>query len=222
MKKTFIIIVITTILSFQLSICFVNAHGGVVNNVMEKLNCSREDAIYFIGVVETLINKIQNNISRIASHNTSKRAKNLLVRQTINNYFLSPSSWIQVTSLNRKSIKTYSIDRYLRRLSRLSNQPYTEVELLFVKDYLALGNIYGYEDDEYGNAYEFNVSMWQIFRGRNGDSIVYADGTLKMFCFIFFKPQGSDAWCLRVKNVTARETVELSELEKQLDRIIIR
>jgi len=206
-------------LSFILlsTICKVNAHE-VVESVMERLQCSRNEAIHFIGVVEGFISEIQNNISKIASHSTSDSIKEDLIDQTIANFFLKPSSWVQVTSLNRSAVRTYQIDNYLERLAKLSKNNYTEVELIFAPDYLALGKIFYYEDDIYGNAYEFNVSMWQIFRAKFGDSIVYQDATLKTYGFIFFKSNKSNNWKLRVKCIAAKETVTLQELENRIKK----
>jgi len=202
-----------------LTIFLINTHNAnandVINHVMENLYCSEEDALYFIGLIENKVDKIQNNISEIASHNTTNSAKIVLIQNTVNNLFFGPSSWIQVSSLYRNSLNTYYINDYLKRLANLSKNSYTKVKLYFVRDYLTLGPIYSRVHDEYGNVFEFNVSMWQIFRGQIGDSIAYEDATNKVLGFIFYKSKVSNVWNLSIKNIAAKETVYLSDFEAE-------
>ncbi|KPA09939.1 hypothetical protein MHK_009858, partial [Candidatus Magnetomorum sp. HK-1] len=187
--------------------------NGVIIHVMNILECSKMDAIYFIGLIENRVENIQKNISEIASQNTKDSVKNILIQNTVNDLFFGPSSWIQVYSLSKNSLNTYYIKEYLERLSKQSKNSYTKVKLYFERDYLTLGRIYPCVHDEYGNAFEFNVSMWQIFRGEPGDSISYEDATLKLLGFIFYKLKRSNHWNLSIKNIAAKETVIISDLE---------
>ena len=181
--------------------------NDIIKHVMNTLVCSKSDAIYFIGLIENRVDKIQKNISEIASQNTKVNLKNILIQNTVNDLFFGPSSWIQVSSLHRNSLSTYYIKEYLERLSKLSMNSYINVELYFERDYLTLGRLYPCEHYEYGNVFEFNISRWQILSGVPGDSISYEDATLKVLSFIFYKSKRSSHWNLSVKNIAAKETV---------------
>jgi len=223
MKNLLMFKILITLLFITIQIEPQNANANdVINHVMNILKCSQEDAVTFIGFIEDRVDKIQNNISKIASHNTNDSVKNMLIQNTVNDLFLGPSSWIQVSSLNRNSLRTYYINEYLKSLSKLSKNSYTKVELYFVRDYLTLGRIYPCEHEEYGNAFEFNVSMWQIFSAGPGDSISYEDATLKVLGFIFYKPNRSSHWNLRVKNIAVKETVSISDIEAEFGRSLLR
>jgi len=223
MKNLFLFKILILLIFISIQIIPQNASANdVINHVMKILNCSKKDAKYFIGLIENRVDRIQNNISKIASHNTRDSTKKILIQNTVNDLFFGPSSWIQVSSLYRNSLSTYYIKEYLNRLSKLSKNSYTKVELYFVRDYLTLGRIYPCEHDEYGDVFEFNVSMWQIFKGGPGDSMSYEDATLKVLGFIFYKSNRSNHWNLSVKNIAAKETVYISDLESELGRSLLR
>jgi len=194
-----------------------SSERSVIYHIMTRLHCEKEDAVKFISIVESFINEIQDNITTIASNNNiENNDKQYLINYTINRYFLSTSSQVQVSSIYRNIIRSYRIDTYLNRLSNLSKTKYTRVQLLFAPNYLALGNIESYTDNELGQAYEFNVKMWQIFRAYFGDSIAYEDATLKSYSLVFYKK--TDRWDLKVKNIAAKETVTLDELEQRIEK----
>jgi len=218
MKPWFIRTFFTIACIIFFSISNVNAQD-VIESVKTRLKCSRNEAIQFIGVVESFIKDLQKNISQIASHSTDNRTKDYLIKTTIEQYFLKPSSKVQVSSLHRSFVNSYRVDKYLRRLADLSKTQYTEVELMYVPSYLALGTIQSYYDSTYGKAYEFNVSMWTIFRAKFGESIAYEDVTLKTYGFFFYKSKRTNKWKLRIKGIAAKETVPFKQYEKHIKKI---
>jgi ubiquitin len=146
---------------------------------------------------------IQTNLTYLASSKDSFSEKDNIIKLTINDYFVSPKSQIQVSSLSHPDIYSYDIQAYLHDLSRLSNNSYTKVELIFRPDYLGIGRI----EKLRSGKYEISVSMKQMFRGWNEGKIAYQDETRKKFRLVFDFKGGSAS--IKINEILVAETIQL-------------
>jgi len=194
----------------------------LVQDIMEKLDVSREVADAFLIYIRDFVYRMQNNFTDIASHETSGNRKRDLIEETLSEYFEDPmGSEVQVSSLKRKRVKTHPAQVYLTRLSNLDNF-YGTVKLYFDKTYLSMGKIKAYNYDDYHSrgykdsrgygssnnmGYEFSIQMWQMFEGcrRDNRNICYKDFTKKGFHFSFVLRR--KGWLMRVFSITADKTV---------------
>jgi len=165
--------------------------------------------------IDNFANEVKTNFTDIASEKVSDSKKEKLIQQTINKYFESTTSSVQVSSLNHNSIQTYPVNEYLNHLSNLCKTRYTRVELYFKPDYISMGTIHPYHDPTYGKSFEFKVGVWQIFKSYIGDRQLYFDATQKDFILIFHKEEQSDFWTLKIKSIIAKETVTLDNFENK-------
>ncbi len=121
-------------LTFMPLISQAMSKAELVPYVAKELGVSERVANAFIDYVRDFVFDIQNNFTKIASHETPQYTKNSLVTQTIEDYFKHPvESQVQVSSLNTKRINSYAVQTYLRRLSRLALERYDTVKLYFHK-----------------------------------------------------------------------------------------
>jgi len=184
--------------------------NDIVDRFQEKLELSeRTTAEEIIDAVGKITVEVQNNLSKIASHRIDFSIKQKIIEQTVNYYFESKYSTVQVTSLNSSIIRTYEVYIYLKHLARLSQDRYQYVELYFDEDFLRLGTIEKNYSSRYEREFEFDVSAYQIFKGGGGDDFYYTDVTLKVFNFIIFKK--NEYWYLRLKSISAKDTYRLDE-----------
>lgn len=180
----------------------------IVLYISESLNCSIPEAESFLSYLDNSVLDIQEQLTNIAL----KRVKNSDIEVFIEKYFYSENSIIQVSSLNHDKIKQFIIIDYLRSLTNLSSITYSKIELYFEQDYLSLGSIETYIDSELGEAHEFQVSMWQVFRGYLDGCLLYEDYTRKAFTFLFYKEDNN--WFLKIKCITVEQTENREDFQE--------
>jgi len=187
-----------------------------IQNVMTNLGVNKEIAVAFLRYVDDFVTEVQDNFTNIASHQTPPSQKEYLIEETLDRYFEDPmKSEIQVSSLNRKEVKSYPVQVYLNRLSKLTKR-YKTVKLHFDKSYFSMGPIKAYRHQYLyerspgsgiGNRkYEFKLDMWQQFEGCKHDGKrCYIDFTKKGF-YIAFIPRRS-GWKMEIFAITADRPV---------------
>jgi hypothetical protein len=193
-------------------------YDEVVANVSKTLNLSEAQAENFISVIEKFMDGVQDNFTKIASHETSKERKRQLRKETVEGYFDSWDAEVQVSSLRIEAVESLSVGKYLARLAELSETTYNTVELYFDRNYLSIG-----EFDKVGSGrYEFIVNAWQMFKGCSKPDTrlpsgkrCYKDYTRKGFHLAFVKEDHS--WRMAIKLVTAEQAVPLYNPEYEVN-----
>jgi hypothetical protein len=184
-------------------------YKALVQDIKIKLGVNEKIAEAFLKYVDDFVTEIQDNFVKIASHETSRYVKKSLIADTMEDYFEDPmNSEIQVSSLSQKSVKTFSVQIYLNRLSKLALR-YDTVKLYFDRGYFSMGPIELYQDP-YTNkkGYEFQIQVWQMFEGCRGDNnrnICYKDFTKKGFHIVFMLSKRG--WAMKVHAITADKTL---------------
>ncbi len=200
---SFVICVVTPSVSQALSL------DALVADVKNKLGVNEKIAKAFLQYVLYFVSETQKNFTLIASHKTSPERKRALIVQTLENYFEDPmNSEVQVPSLKRKQVKTYAVQVYLNRLSKLK---YDTIKLYYNPNYFSMGPIEAYTDPYTGKkGFNFNVQVWQMFEGCRGDgnrNICYKDFTKEGFHIVFMRAKSG--WVMRIHGITADKTVSL-------------
>jgi hypothetical protein len=183
----------------------------LVSEIMKKMGINTERAEKFIFMVQDTAQKLQENLTRIASHETSKAEKQKLVRATIDEFFVDGfKSTVQTVMLkNQPTITNVAAATYLNELLKLSD--HYVVELLFDKEYLHLstGTIKRLEDNN-KISYIFNVKMWQMVKiCKDHGAFCDTNYTQQGVNFIF--KQESSSWKLRVKYITTTKPIPFRE-----------
>jgi len=207
-----IIVVFAIILSVTVSIVQADddEYDELVQRVKEEMGVSDERAEKFMYEVQNTVHELQEHLTNIASHKTPKDEKRKLVTATIREFFVNGfDSTVQTATIENPLFKRFAAKTYLDRLSKLSDY-YDTVEMLFDKSYLSMGSIEKFMDDNRKTAYNFKVTMWQMFKGCNREETsCYTDYTEKGVDFIFKEEMGS--WKLRVKVITAKKPIPFRE-----------
>jgi len=155
----------------------VSDYDSILNKIQTSIDCDRETAEAFLGLIENFAVKIQAEFTYLASSPDELAIKQKSIKSTIKKYFESENSLVSVSNVNRKPIYDYEVKVYLYRLATLIHYKYTKVELLFDPDYLGISKF-----ERIGpTSFELSVSMWQLFRGWVGYELVYEDATRKKF-----------------------------------------
>ncbi|MDM8568856.1 hypothetical protein QUF50_04980 [Thiotrichales bacterium HSG1] len=188
LSKWFLLIVLLMVASFPISSIALSCDNGVrlpkyaqlLEKIGKQTGISCEEAEAFIDHVDGEAIKIQKNFEQIASDKTPSYQKESLVKQTVDNYFDSPTSIVQTSGLNSSTVRNRGVERYLTDLADLSKEKYVTVKLLFDEKYFSMGNIeLEYENGE--RIYSFKVSMWAHFIGCTDSGYCYGDHTKKGF-----------------------------------------
>ena len=196
-----------------------------IQNVMTNLGVNKRTAIAFLQYVDDFVTEVQDNFTKIASHQTPRSQKEHLIEETLDRYFEEPmESEVQVSSLNRKKVKSYPVQVYLNRLSKLDLK-YRTVKLHFDKNYFSMAPIRTYNDRDCGSSgigdirYEFKLDMWQLFHGGCYDDYrrCYVHFTQKAF-HIAFVPY-SDGWKIKIFAITVDQPVRAYEGDDWKERL---
>jgi len=181
-----IIVVFAIILSVTVNVAQADDFDKIVSRFKDEMGISDEKAERFIYEVQNTVFELQKHLTNIASHETSKDEKRKLIATTIGEFFINGfDSSVQTATIENPRVKSFMAKTYLDRLSKLSDY-YDTVEVLFDKDYLSMGSIEEFRDDNKKIAYNFEVKMWQMFKGCNREGTsCYTDYTQKGVNFIF-------------------------------------
>jgi uncharacterized caspase-like protein len=164
-----------------------------------------EKAELFIDHVDEFARDLQNNFEKIASHETPNYLKENLIKYTVDNYFESPTSIVQTSTLNSLNIRNVAVKRYLTELAKLSKTK--RINLIFDKNYFSMGNIeYEYKNGE--NIYSFKVNMWAMFLECTDSTSCYQEHHKKGF---YMKLQKNR---MRVGFILLEETVTEEDYKK--------
>ena len=176
----------------------------VIEHIQSSVGCSRNSAESIFLLINYFAEGIQESFVYLATSKDELSVKNEKVKYTINKYFESRYSLVQVGVRNYSSIFEFAVHTYLRNLCRKNRYKYTKVELEFNPDYLGIGSF----EKTGENTYELSISMWMIFRGIIGDEVKYEDATRKKFRLNFFI-QG-DKVQLTINEIIVAEIIDLN------------
>lgn len=120
-----------------------------------------------------------------------------------------------MSSLRDKSVEIYDVYEYLLNISRLS---YTKVDLHFLRRPKEITNIQRNDSTgKFGDEnYEFNVVLWQVFKGYQDGVLIYGDATQKTIQIEYKKHNSKSS--MKIRYIRVRHT-ETTEKEKQLREI---
>ncbi|MDM8558474.1 caspase family protein [Candidatus Parabeggiatoa sp. HSG14] len=135
-------------------------YAQLLARIAKQLGGDCEKAESFIAHVDGFARDLQNNFEKIASHEIPNYLKENLIEDTVDNYFESPISIVQTSTLNSPNIRNVAVKRYLTELAKLSQSK--RVKFIFDKNYFNMGNI-EYEYKNGTNIYSFKVDMWAMF-----------------------------------------------------------
>jgi len=192
-------------LSFAMGYAQDAEYGTIIDTIQRNVGCDREAAEALLAVINYFAEGIQTEFSYLASSKDDIYIKEIRIKKTIQKYFESERSIVQVSNVHRKPIYDYEIRTYLDRLARLALYKYTRVELLFDPDYLGIGQFL----QTGPNSYELSVSMWQIFRAWMGNELAYADATKKKFRLNFVIE--GDRVQVKISEILVSETTSLEK-----------
>jgi hypothetical protein len=165
----------------------------------EKVELSPAELEDFKVSVENKINELQNSIKIIGNKQESDETRNKAVKLALKLFI--PKATMQISSKSGAP-KSYLMEDYFFRLMSL---PYTKVEINFY-DLAYISNFYKGED---GN-YHATATIFQEFKGYNGDNVAYTDRTSKTIDILleyvedqFFKIK---RWIVKLGNIKVLET----------------
>lgn len=195
-------------LALSRSLSAQDAAESAIAHLQNGIKCSREEAERLYRAINYFADGVTSDLTYIASSQDDFATKQKAINRAIRDYFESPNSIIQVSSISKNpdnpEIYDFTIRRYLYRLANMKNR-YTKVELTFQQDYLGMGQIY-----PDGNDFELSISLWQIFRGWKDNALAYQDATKKKFR-LAFKKIGDDKYDVKIKEALATETIDLNK-----------
>ena len=188
---------------------------ATVKNVMHKTGWNHSEAVRLIAEIDARIQNVGDLLSDIASAGNNEQQKKRLANELIDEYFESEWSTVQVSNKFKNVPRSYTVRRYLDRLSELASKRYSKVILEFDKEYLSMGHFVKIHNTKYNQEYQVNISVWQVFRGykkvHEKEIEDYSDATKKTFRFRLYEKQ--DRWHLRIHSVVVSNTIPFENYE---------
>nr|WKN35280.1 hypothetical protein K4G66_23150 [Tunicatimonas sp. TK19036] len=136
----------------------------------DVINLDAEQKAHFEKMAEVKANDFGKYL-RIISNKEEDEEDKLYAIEAACKLFISDSSKVEVSSINRQDKKQYTIPQYLDRLRML---PYDKVELIWMQAQL-VSQLRPGEDGKYYGV----IAAQQLFRGYLDNEIVYQDVTDK-------------------------------------------
>lgn len=178
-----------------------------VKVVMEKLNCSKEQAEDFLVYVSKQMDIIRIALSEISSTNTHPKDKQKLIDLLLKNIVDKDAVVIVSTVVTDEILSEFTMEEYLYYLSNLSEKyDYDAVDLFFDPEFLNLSGI-EYKNKNKG-IHELLIDVKQYFRG-SSTKRTYKDLTFKTFkCNVYESKEG--AYELKLQSIRVKETLNVT------------
>ena len=174
--------------------------------VVEQTGAGEEDAAALLFDMVDLFEDLEVHLNLIADPERPHDKRFETVRETVDTFFESDESVVQISSKKYGLVIPRSVDRYLRRLSRLDELfGYRRVRFDFEKgvEFQDLQKIAGEP-----NAYDAVFVLWQIFESENADGRVYQDATKKRFRAVI-RRVNDNRWEIKLTQVLVDDTQTL-------------
>lgn len=190
--------------------------AAIVMKISEIVRCTPAEALDLLAQLEDFMLDVESSFQAIASE--TREGSQELIDRTVRQIFEGPDATVQVSSLARPGVRSYTARTYLTRLSRLHLDAYTKIEIFFHPSYFLFGRFERYVDPRGRDAYELSVGIWQIFTGYS-DMQPYTDATHKSFRLVAYPHVGSTVdWEFKIRSVVVRGTLTISRFKKMEER----
>jgi hypothetical protein len=174
--------------------------------VVEQTGAGEEDAAALLFDMVDLFEDLEVHLNLIADPERPHDKRLETVRETVTTFFESDESVVQISSKKYGLVIPRSVDRYLRRLSRLDELfGYRRVRFDFEKgvEFQDIQKIAGEPD-----AYDAVFVLWQIFESENADGRIYQDATKKRFRAVI-RRVNDNRWDIKLTQVLVDDTQTL-------------
>ncbi len=174
--------------------------------VVEQTGAGEEDAAALLFDMVDLFEDLEVHLNLVADPGRPHDQRLETVRETLDTFFESNESVVQISSKKYGLVIPRSVDRYLRRLSRLDELfGYRRVRFDFEKgvEFQDLQKIAGAPD-----TYDAVFVLWQIFESENADGRVYQDATKKRFRAVI-RRVNDNRWDIKLTQVLVDDTQTL-------------